>query len=562
MNIRAEIWDNEKATLFGPFPFPFIKLINALSGRKRWEETHTVKIEATPNNLRILKECDHPIEFVDKTGQMTAQQIIENMPTQHAVPDPLPIEYVPGIPFYDHQARALGLSWDREWYALLFDVGLGKTAIIIANAALLFSMGKVTGVLVLAPKGPHRQWIEEELPKHISPAVPWEGTLWKKKRIVDWHRRARNGLSFFVMNTDAIRTKIGLESATAFLKAHNGKAMLVVDESSDFKSNNSDRTYNLFKLKELAAYRRIADGTPISKNVVDLWAQFNFLDERILGMKYLTAYKQRFCITKPGDNATIVGHKNIEELYSLIAPHSFRMRQEEAVDLPEKIYSIREYDMSEETEKYYKQIKETLLAEMEDGTIVDAVNPAVALLRLHQIVCGFLPSEEDDEDGCKVLHRFGGERIAEMMKIVRQVEGPVITWARFIPDRQIIAEALEKEGEGYVIYEGSDDMRAAARADFMAGRKRHFISNQKTGGVGNNLQGACRNVIFYSQSFQARLRWQAEGRTTRIGTLGTVNHFDLVARKSVDRKILTNLRIKKDLADLTLDDIRRAIVSD
>lgn len=558
--IKIELWDDQRATAFGPFPFPFIKLVNSLSGRKFWPGDHQCKFEATPNNLRILESSDHQIQFVDKTGQMTAQQIIENMPTQHAEPEPLPIEYVPGVPWYKHQSDAIGLSWFREWYALLFDVGLGKTAILIANCALLWLTGKVTGVLVLAPKGPHRQWIEEEVPKHIAKNVPWEGVLWKKKPLLEWHQRKH--LTFFVMNTDAVRTKNGIDSAIAFLKAHNGKSMLIVDESSDFKSNNSDRSYNLEKkLKPLAAYRRIADGTPISKNVVDLWTQFNFLDLRILGFKYLTPYKQRFCITKPGDNSTIVGHKNIEELYSLIAPHSFRMRQEEAVGLPEKIYTIREYEMSEETEKHYKSIKETLLTEMEDGRIVDAVNPAVAMMRLHQVVCGFL-SLPEDEDGAKTLYRFGGERVAEAMNIIKQVEGPVITWARFIPDRFIIAEALEKLGEGYVIYEGSDDMRAAARRDFMNGTKRHFISNQKTGGVGNNLQGACRNVIFYSNSFQARLRWQAEGRTTRIGTLGTVNHFDLVARKSVDRTILRNLKMKKDLADLTLDDIRRAIVAE
>jgi hypothetical protein len=55
--IKVEIWDNEKATAFGPFPFPFIKLINVLSGRKIWSEMHSVKFEATPNNIKLLQSC-------------------------------------------------------------------------------------------------------------------------------------------------------------------------------------------------------------------------------------------------------------------------------------------------------------------------------------------------------------------------------------------------------------------------------------------------------------------------------------------------------------------------
>jgi SNF2 family DNA or RNA helicase len=351
-------------------------------------------------------------------------------------------------------------------------------------------------------------------------------------------------------------------SAVNFLTAHKGKVMLAVDESQDFKSNGSDRTHRLMKLKELSTYRRIATGTPISKNVVDVWSQFNFLDMRILGFKYLTAFKMRFCITKPGDHSVVVAHKNIEELYSLIAPHAFRMRQEEAIDLPPKIYVTREYDMGDDTAKHYKAIKETLLAEMDDGKFVDAVSPAVALLRLHQVVCGFLPKSEEDMDGKDPMYRFGGERIVEMMNIVRQVEGPIVIWARFIEDRHSIEAALKKEKESYAVYAGGDEARAKAREDFLSGRARVFVSNPKTGGVGLNLQGKCGTVIFFSNSFSALDRWQAEGRTYRIGTLGTVTYFDLVARRSVDKTILRNLKVKKDLAALALDEIRQAIMAE
>lgn len=560
--IKIEIWDESKATATGPFPFPFIKLINALSGRKHWKEVHQCKFEATPNNLKVLQSSDFQIEFIDKTGQLTEQQIIENMPTQHAKPEPIEVDYHPQLPWYDHQSRAVALSWFREWYALFFDMGLGKTAILIATAGLLYLRGRITGVIIIAPKGVYQQWIEKEIPKHLDKRIFWTGTIWKKKKITDFHLREKKSLTFFSMNTDSIRTHDGIWTAEAFLKAHGGNVLFIVDESDDFKPG-SDRTRNLLRLGLMANYRRISTGTPITKNPTDFWQQMNFLSEKILGFRYLTAFKQRFCITKPGDNKSIVGSKNMEELYGMIAPHSFRMMQEEALDLPPKIYVDREYDMSPETMKYYKAIKEELLAEMDDGKFVDAVNPAVALLRLQQIVCGFLTRKAEDEEGRDVMYHFGGERIEQAMEIVRQTSGPFVIWARFIEDRRLLAEALRKEKETFVMYVGTDIERKNAVDDFHNKRVRGFIANQRTGGVGlDGLQGDCATVIHYSNSFNARDRWQSEARTTRIGTLGTVTHFDIIARKSVDRTIARNLRVKKSLSDLVLDDIRRAIVEE
>ncbi|MCI0551076.1 MAG: hypothetical protein L0287_08975, partial [Anaerolineae bacterium] len=104
--------------------------------------------------------------------------------------------------------------------------------------------------------------------------------------------------------------------------------------------------------------------------------------------------------------------------------------------------------------------------------------------------------------------------------------------------------------------------REANKARFLAGDARFFVSNPAAGGVGLNLQGKCQNVIYYSNSFDALHRWQSEDRTHRMGTQGSVTYFDLVASRSIDRLILRNLRDKKSVSDLTLDDIRRALTAE
>lgn len=552
--IKAEIWSNDRCILIGPFPFPFIKLINGLAGRKTWDGTHICKIEGTPGNIRYLKENSaYEIEFIDKIGMLDEQETLQAMPTQHVKPEPVVTEYVPQIPYWEHQERCIGLSWYREFYAIFFEMSLGKTAIIIATAAILFLLGRLTGVLVLAPRGVHRQWINEQLPEHMDKKISWHGIIWKKLKIRENLTREKT-IVWLSMNHDAIRSKLGLAEAKRFMLAHKGKVMIVVDESHAFKGQASDRTRGLMELGEMATYKRLLSGTPMGRNIIDLWSQFNFLSPKILGYKYLTAFKVRFAVEVKGK---VVSQKNTEEFYSLIAPHTFRMTKDEAHDLPPKIPVPREYEMSDETAKHYKEMKETLLTEMSDGTIVDGVNAAVAMLRLHQIVCGHLPGPVGG-----LMHRIGGERIEAMMDIVRQVEGPIVIWYRFTEDREIISEALKAEGISFGFYRGTDDEREKIKLDFLAGKFRIFVANPASGGTGLNLQGACQSVIYYSNSFNAIDRWQSEDRTHRPGMHGSVSYFDIIARKSVDRSILRNLKVKKDLADLTLDEIRMAIVSE
>ena len=95
---------------------------------------------------------------------------------------------------------------------------------------------------------------------------------------------------------------------------------------------------------------------------------------------------------------------------------------------------------------------------------------------------------------------------------------------------------------------------------FLARIAKFFVSNPAAGGTGLNLQSSgCQTVIFYNNDFNFITRAQAEDRTHRIGMRGAVTYFDLVADKSVDRHVLNNLRSKKSVSSLTLDEIRASI---
>lgn len=552
ITIRVE---GDKGIAQGPFPQSFLQVLIGLSGRKKWIGNAKVQFEATAANLRKIKATELTVDWQDGDGSLASLEELASLPTQHEPTGKIfSNEYVPNISWMKHQIDTLSMSSNRVVFAHLHEMGLGKTAIMIAEAGILFQQGKLTGVLILAPKGVHRQWLREQVPEHLDKGINHVCNIWPKNLST---ANSTGVLSFYSMNTDAIRTPKGFKAAQNFLIMHKGKSLMIIDESHLIKSPSAQRTKAAWKLGEIAAYKRIATGTPISKNIVDSWAQFKFLDDRILGHRYMTSFRARYCIMGGFEGRQIVGQKNTEEFYSLIAPHSFRLTKAEALNLPPKIYAAREYDMGEATKSHYDDIKKTFMTALDDGTIVDVPNAAVALTRLQQIVCGYLPGTEGK------LSFFSEERLHAMMEIVEQVTGPIVIWARFIEDIHRIKARLEEEhgSEGVVTYYGatSTKERESAKTKFLNGDARFFVSNPAAGGVGLNLQGHCQNVIYYSNSFDALHRWQSEDRTHRMGTKGSVTYFDLIADKSIDRLILRNLRGKKSVSDLTFDEIRKAI---
>ena len=248
---------------------------------------------------------------------------------------------------------------------------------------------------ILAPKGVHRQWVEEQFPEHLDGRIKcdfklWEGRAFPAKKNLNNDAQ----LSVLSMNIDAIRTKKGFDTAMAFLKEHAGKNMMVIDESHNIKSGTAERTKAAWKLGDVSTYKRILTGTPISKNASDMWSQFKFLDDRIFGHKYFISFRNHFCIMGGFEGKQIVGQKNVEELYRTIAPHSFRLTKGEALDLPEKIYIRRRYEMSETCAQHYQSLKNSFLTLLDSGDVVDVNNAITCLLRLQQVLSGFLPGED------------------------------------------------------------------------------------------------------------------------------------------------------------------------
>lgn len=548
--------EGPRAKAVGPFDLEFYKTIACLSGRKVWSGSKVVSFDATAVNLKAIRAAVPQAKWDDASGKFAMLEELGNLAKQDAVAARAVSSWKPALTLRDHQQRCIDLSWERREYALLFEMGLGKTATLIANAGMLFAAGKIDAVLIVAPKGVDAQWINSEIPLHSDKNYSINCVLWNGKGYDVKAFTKPNTLHYYAMNVDALIHKGG-PAATKFIERFDGRVMMIVDESHAIKSGIAQRTKAAIAIGTKCAYRRISTGTPIARSIEDAWSQFMFLNPDILGHKYITSFRRRYCIMGGFEGRQVVGQQRVDEFNGLIAPHSFRLTKAEAVDLPAKIYVKRIYEMGADVKRHFKLLKSQLMTELSDGSVLTVANAASKMMRLQQATCGQLPQE----DG--TLEYISDERIEQMLQIVEQVEGPVVVWARFKADIARIAAALARAypDAGVVTYYGDTNKRDrdAAVVRFKSGAARFFVSNPASGGTGLNLQGACQSVIYYSNDYNALSRWQSEDRTHRMGMRGSVTYFDIVAKGSIDNLILSNLDRKKSLSDLTLDDIRRAL---
>lgn len=543
--IRVDITGDRATVHSRPTP-RLLAILPRLEGQRKWLKAGGLSIAASGHNLDVLRSA-FPGVCVERPGDGAVGAISEfdvGLPS-----------YEPRTPPYPHQSAALEKARTKPAFAMFMEQGTGKTKVAIDRAGELYSEGKITGVLVVAKKGVHRQWIESQVPEHIG--CDWKGSYWEASKIVPASAGSDCGLDWFAINFDGAKTPKGKSACLEFIDCHKGKLLIVADETQEIKNAHSARHKAMEELKRASAspYRMALTGTPIAKDLTDEWAQLKWLNEDILGQRYVSAFRNEYCLMGGFEGRVVVGHKNLERFRERVDPFTFRATKDELGILP-KAYRKWVFSLSKAQKAAIIEIKQDLRYKLQTGEISTVANAAVAMTKVQQISNGFFV----DEDGTHHLLMAPDKnpRLLAMLECLDAYEGKTIIWARFREDIRLIAKTLEAAGIGFAEYHGGtkDKDRTSAVESFLDPEGvRVFLSNPQAGGTGLNLQGGCNHAIYYSNGFNAIDRWQSEDRIHRIGTNGAVNYTDIVCKGAIDHHILSNLKRKKGISDLALGDI-------
>jgi SNF2 family DNA or RNA helicase len=460
---------------------------------------------------------------------------------------------------FAHQAAYLQRFWKHPVVALFAEMGTGKSFMLINNAALLYDRGDINGMLIVAPKGVYRNWYKSELPKHMPEHVPYKMACWSpsprraEKMEMEAMLNYVDGLRILIMNVEAFSTEKGMSFARTFLRVTN--SLMAVDESTTIKTPNAKRTKNIIKVGREARFRRIATGSPVTKSPLDLYAQCEFLSADCLNMASYYAFQARYAVLVERRMAThtfkqIVGYRRLDELQKRLDNFSFRVTKEECLDLPDKVYTRRDVEMTAEQRKAYDQMKLMALSVIDQG-IVSTNNALTQLMRLHQICCGHVKLD----DGSEV--DFPNNRIDELLAALEEVDGKVIIWANYRKDIERIKNRLQHEYGMTAVASYYGDTEAEERQEIVTrfqdpgDNLRFFVGNPRTGGYGLTLTAA-KTVIYYSNNFDLEVRLQSEDRAHRIGQTSKVTYIDLITPGTVDEHIVKALRNKINIASAVL----------
>jgi SNF2 family DNA or RNA helicase len=300
-----------------------------------------------------------------------------------------------------------------------------------------------------------------------------------------------------------------------------GKTFIVVDESLKIKNADAKRTKRLFELGNMAEYRLILNGTPITRNLLDMWSQMQFLSPLILNMG-LAEFNNTFCEYKRftklfgGHKAYtkeyIVGYENIDYLYSLIRHYVYEC------DLSLQIkqyYNELQYTLDDDSLAEYNRLKEKYL----DNEMLQWRNNNIFLEMTQKMQHTY----------CTTPGKF--EAVEQLFKTI--AEERTIIFCKYVAS----AEACRKYFP-----------------------KATVLSYQKDA-LGLNMQHL-NNTIYFDKNWDYALRLQSGRRTFRTGQEYDCRYWDLTGNVGLESLIDRNIAKKIDIVEYFKEKTKEEILSE
>lgn len=437
---------------------------------------------------------------------------------------------------YEYQSKAVDKLSKLKVGALYMEQGTGKTRTALEIIKNKMSKGKVEVVLWLCPCSVKNN-LKEDIIKHTG-ELPTENNI-----II----RGIESLS----SSDRLYLQL-LELVKIY------KVYLIVDESNLVKNKLAIRTERIIEISSFCKYKMILNGTPISKNEADLFAQWYILDWRILGYKSFYSFAANHLEYKTvklpsGREITtdqIIRVLNVDYLTEKIAPYMYQIKKDEVLkELKPKQYHMRYFFLDDLQEEEYYETKELFLF-----NVVDWRSETIFKLfsALQHITSGkkVLSAPEKRMRTEKMYTWENNPRIQCLKRTLEDIgEDKCIIFAKYQDEINDIALLLQSENKSYIEFTGkiSQKKRQENREKF----KNHvqfMLANKQCGAYGLNLQ-FCHNIIFYSNDFDLATRLQAEDRVHRIGQDKIVNIYDICCKYTIDVFIANCLQNKTNLLD-------------
>jgi len=396
------------------------------------------------------------------------------------------------------------------------EMGLGKTVQTLAFLARIDRAGAPS--LIVCPSSIVWNWAEEC--RRFAPEL----------RVVRYIGSQRSRLRKQLEKADLVLTSYPiLRRDRDHLQALHYFAV-VLDEAHHIKNPDTQNARAAVDLT--ATLRLVLTGTPIENSLMDLWSLMEFANPRLLGDR--KSFKEAYMSQST--------ESDIKLLRNRLRPLIKRRTKEEKVrELPPKIVQVQWVECTREQMTCYHsvvkgidELKQQAKAE-QNGSKKRAIL-LTGLLRLRQASCDLRLLKKDDTSSVHVASgkvAAFGELLQEMLDSGQRV----LVFSQFVEMLKLLKRYLEEQEVGYRYLDGSTADREKVVRGFQEGSDPVFLISLKAGGVGLNLTAADA-VVLFDPWWNPAVEDQAADRAHRIGQTKPVNVYKMIARQTVEEKIL------------------------
>jgi len=433
-----------------------------------------------------------------------------------------------------HDYQIQGMQWliSRKGAGLIADMGLGKTSMTLGASSHLMMTGHVRKILLIGTI----LSLETVWPAEIAKWEDFAGITY-----VNCHDNPGGWKGIY--DIYAINPEAALPLLKNGFLASQKFDLLVIDESAMFKSPDSKRFKALKNYLHMFPRRWILTGTPSPNGLVDIWAQIYILDRGESLGKFITHFRNAFCVPDYSGYGYKVPPLAAKEIYERIAPICVSMKNTDYLDMPELVMNEIAVKLPPKAMELYKEMEKEFIITLEKDDIFSP-NAAVAGMRCRQIASGGIYYADKTVEE---IHTAKAEALKEM---VENLQGqPLLVFYEFRHDIDRIRKVL---GNVPNLIDTKDSAKLVNA--FNAGDIPVMISYPI---MALNLQGACHNVCWFGPPWDLMMYDQANARVWRQGQESSrviIHH--LVAQNTLDSRVLKILAEKRVVQNGLLEAIK------
>lgn len=424
---------------------------------------------------------------------------------------------------HQYQNRMIDFIYNTPKCAVWAGLGLGKTITTLTAITDLLDSLTVCKVLIIAPlRVANSVWhTEAKRWTHTKDLIFSIVTGSEKERISALFKSA----DIYVINRENVQWLV------EHYKTKWPYDLVVIDESSSFKSASSQRFKALKKVRTLTDRMVQLTGTPSPNGLIDVWSQMFLLDGGERLGKTMSAYKMRFFQTghngytlKPVNNADKIIHRLIDDMV-------ISLNVDDYLQMPERIDTVMRVNMPLARLAEYKQLERDFIMQINDAEIV-AYNAATLAGKLLQYCNGAMYT--DELKNWTEIHTAKLDALDEILED-NQDENLLIAY-----NYKTDLIRLKTRYPDAVVLDNDPDIITR----WNNGEIKMLLAHPASAGHGLNLQHGGSIIVWFGLNWSLELYQQFNGRLHRQGQTKPVRIVHIVADGCIDDKVMRAIENK------------------